>query len=142
MKASARNQFFGAIGDVRIGAVNAEVQVILKGGETIIAAITKESVATLGIKTGVEAVALVKAPQIVIATDLGGYRLSARNQLHGTVTHIHKGAVNSEVVIALPGGETVAATVTNESIEALHLQEGNAAIAVFKAGAVILGVKA
>lgn len=142
MKASARNQFFGTIGEIRIGAVNAEVQVILKGGESIIASVTKESVENLGIKSGIEAVALVKAPQIVIATDLGGYRLSARNQLQGKVTQVHKGAVNSEVIISLPGGEAVAATVTNESIDALNLKEGNAATAVFKAGAVILGIKA
>lgn len=142
MKTSARNQFFGTVGDVRIGAVNAEVHVNLQGGEKIIATITKESVEALGIKTGIDAVALVKAPQVVIATDLGGYRLSARNQLQGTVTQIHKGAVNSEVMIALQGGDSVAATVTNESIESLHLQEGNTAIAVFKAGSVILGVKA
>lgn len=141
MKASARNQFFGTIGDIQVGAVIAEVQIVLKGGETIIAAITKESVESLGIKTGVEAVALIKAPQIIIATDFGGYRLSARNQLKGRVARIQKGAVNSEVIIVLPGGDSVAATVTNESIDALNLQEGNTATAIFKAGAVILGVK-
>ncbi|MGR8933407.1 MAG: TOBE domain-containing protein [Gammaproteobacteria bacterium] len=141
MKASARNQFFGTIGDITIGAVNAEVQILLKGGATIVAAVSKESIESLGIRSGCEAVALVKAPQIVIATDLGGYRLSARNQLHGTVTRIHKGAVNSEVIIALTGGESIAATVTNESIGTLQLQEGNTATAIFKAGAVILGIK-
>lgn len=142
MKASARNQFFGKVTDVAVGVVNVTVVVGLKGGESIVATITKESAESLGIKNGVDVVALVKAPQIIIITDFGGYRLSARNQLQGTVSRIQKGAVNSEVAIELPGGDSVTATVTNESIETLGLSVGCAATAVFKAGSVILGVAA
>ena len=140
MKASARNQFVGIVSDVLIGAVNAEVHVSLKGGDTIVASITKESAATLAIKTGIEVIALVKAPQIIVVTDFGGYKLSARNQLKGTVTQVKPGAVNAEVDIELTGGELVVATVTNESIEALGLCKGQSATAVFKAGAIILAV--
>ena len=140
MKASARNQWFGKVTDVTIGAVYAEVYVGMKGGETLVASITKESVESLGIGKGTEVVALVKAPLVVVATDLEGYRLSARNQLSGTVTAVHKGAVNSEVVIVLAGGDSVAATITNESVESLGLQVGKPAMAIFKAGSVILGV--
>lgn len=140
MKASARNQFIGTVSEVVIGAVNAEVHIRLKGGETIVASITKESVDTLAIKAGIEITALVKAPQIIIVTDFGGYKFSARNQLQGTVTKIKIGAVNSEVDIALKGGEQLAITVTNDSIESLGLKEGQAATALFKAGAVILAV--
>lgn len=140
MKASARNQFYGKVSEVTIGAVTVEVAVALKGGETIIAAITKESSESLGIKTGTEVIALIKAPQIIVVTDFGGYRLSARNQLNGKVSHIQKGAVNAEVIIELKGGDSVAATITNDSIDTLGLSVGNTATAVFKAGAVILGV--
>jgi molybdate transport system regulatory protein len=140
MKASARNQFIGTVSDVRIGAVNAEVQVSSKGGETIVASITKDSTESLGIKIGIEVIALVKAPQIIIVTDFGGYKLSARNQLKGTVTEVKPGAVNSEVDIELSGGEQVAATVTNDSIDTLGLRKGQAVTAIFKAGAVILAV--
>jgi molybdate transport system regulatory protein len=140
MKASARNQFTGTVSDVRIGAVNAEVHVSLKGGETIVASITKDSAETLGIKTGIEVIALVKAPQIIIVTDFGGYRLSARNQLKGTVTQVKPGGINSEVDIELSGGDQVAATVTNDSVETLGLRKGQAVTAIFKAGAVILAV--
>ena len=140
MKASARNQFTGTVSEVRIGAVNAEVHVGLKGGETIIASITKESAETLGIKIGMAVVALVKAPQIIIVTDFGGYRLSARNQLKGTVTQLKPGGVNSEVDIKLKGGELVAATVTNGSVEALGLRKGQSATVVFKSGVVILAL--
>lgn len=140
MKASARNQFIGTVSDVRIGAVNAEVHVSSRGGETIVASITKDSAESLGIKSGIEVIALVKAPQIIIVSDFGGYRLSARNQLKGTVTVVKPGAVNSEVDIELSGGEQVAATVTNDSIDTLGLRKGQTVTAIFKAGAVILAV--
>jgi len=140
MKASARNQWSGSVAKVELGAVNAEVFVTLKGGVTLVASVTRESVATLGLATGKEVLALVKAPLVIVATDLEGYRLSARNQLAGTVTQIRKGAVNAEVVIGLPGGNSVASSITNESVDSLGLAVGNPAMAVFKAGAVILGV--
>jgi molybdate transport system regulatory protein len=140
MKISARNQFKGVVCGVTVGVVNVEVQVGLKGGDVIIASITKESADVLAIKQDMEVIALVKAPQIIIATDLGGYRLSARNQLQGTVTKVIHGAVNSEIDIELSGGDLVAATVTNDSVESLGLNEGQSATAIFKAGSVILAV--
>jgi molybdate transport system regulatory protein len=140
MKASARNQLVGTICKVQIGAVNAEIHVELKSGETIVATITKESAETLALNMGMEAIALIKAPQIIIVTDFGGYRLSARNQLQGVVSEVISGAVNSEVDIELASGETIAATVTNYSAEALGLRRGQQATAVFKASAVILAI--
>jgi molybdate transport system regulatory protein len=140
MQASARNQFIGTVSEVRIGNVNAEVYISLSGGESIVASITKESVETLSIKTGIEVLALVKAPQIIIVSDFGGYKISARNQLKGTITQVKPGAVNAEVDIELGGGEQVAATVTNDSVDSLGLRKGQAVTAIFKAGAVILAV--
>lgn len=66
---------------------------------------------------------------------------SARNQLQGRVTAIHPGAVNADVVLELPGGTTLSAIITNESLDHLGLEIGQPARAVFKAGSVILGVK-
>ena len=140
MKTSARNQFTGIVSEVLIGAVNAEVHIGLKGGETIIASITKESVETLAIKAGLEVIVLVKAPQVIIVTDFGGYKVSARNQLSGSITQVKPGAVNTEVDIELKGGEQVTATVTNDSVDTLGLRKGQPATAIFKAGAVILAV--
>ncbi len=140
MLTSARNQFPGTIKEVNIGAVNAEVLISLKGGETIIASITKDSVENLGLKSGLDVIALVKAPQVILVTDFGGYKLSARNQLAGEITLVKPGAVNAEVDVQLKGGDLVAATVTNDSVENLGLKKGQAVTAVFKAGAVILAV--
>lgn len=140
MKASARNQWFGTVTEVEMGAVYAEVYISLKGGASLVASVTKESVDSLGLAKGKEVLALVKAPMVMVVTDLEGYRLSARNQLSGAITHLQKGAVNAEVVIGLAGGDSVAATITNESVDSLGLAAGKAATAVFKAGAVIVGV--
>jgi len=140
MKASARNQFIGIVNEVLVGAVNAEVHISLKGGETIVASITKESLETLAIKNGIEVIALVKAPQIIIVTDFGGYKFSARNQMKGIVSHVKLGTVNAEIDINTLGGNQIAVTVTNDSVDSLGLHEGQAATAIFKAGAVILAV--
>ncbi len=141
MKISARNQFNGTISAVHDGAIYTEVSVQLKGGGTTIKAmITKDSAEALGIKTGIQAIALVKAPQIMVVTDFGGYRISARNQLQGTITQLKEGAINTEVDIALTGGEQLIATVTNDSVEMLALQVGQTVTAVFKSSAVILAV--
>lgn len=140
MKTSARNQFSGTVTTVVVGAVNAEVHVGLPGGASVVASITKESLETLGIKTGIAILALVKAPQIIIVSDFGGYRISARNQLPGSISAIKPGPVNAEVDIDLVGGEKLAATVTNDSVTSMGLKNGDAVTAVFKAGSVILAV--
>ena len=140
MKASARNQFKGTVSEVLVGSVNDEVHVDLKDGVTIVATITKESIEKLGIKAGSEVLALVKAPHVIVVTDFGGYKLSARNQLLGTVTEVKPGAVNSEIDIELKGGEKIAATVTNDSVATLGIAKGQSATAVFKASSVILAV--
>ena len=76
---------------------------------------------------------------IIMSSD-ATLKLSARNQLRGTVAECRKGAVNGEVTLQLTGGKTVTATITNASIDRLELKEGDAAVAVIKASSVILGV--
>ncbi len=67
-------------------------------------------------------------------------KLSARNVLKGKVIQIIKGAVNSEVVIELPGGEKLVSVITNTSVESLGLAEGKAAYAIIKASNIMVGV--
>jgi molybdate transport system regulatory protein len=66
-------------------------------------------------------------------------KISARNLLAGKVQHVTKGAVNAEVTLALEGGETVVAIITNSSVDTLGLAEGEAAFAIIKASEVIVG---
>ncbi|WP_312511000.1 TOBE domain-containing protein [Massilia sp.] len=140
MRTSARNQFFGTVTQVERGAVNDEVLLDIAGGQQIVAIVTRESSESLGLAPGRQAFALIKSSSVIVMTDSTGARLSARNQLQGTVTRLMRGAVNSEVVIALAGGASVAATITNDSAASLGLEEGTAATALFKASSVILGV--
>ena len=142
MKTSARNQFAGTVHAVRSGAINDEIELKVIGGLHIVATVTRESRNDLGLEIGTRAFALVKASSILLMTDAADVRLSARNQLAGAVTRIVPGAVNTEVVLELPGGGSVAAVITNQSVQALGLTEGSAATAVFKASSVILGVAA
>lgn len=143
MQTSARNQFSGKVTRLTRGAVNDEVQLALSGGDVLAATVTHTSTEALGLRKGVAAIALIKASAIIVAVDDGTpLKLSARNQLRGTVSALRPGAVNSEVAIALQGGNTVIAVITNASAEALGLREGSAAIALFKASSVILAVTA
>ena len=142
MKTSARNQFAGTVHALRSGAINDEIELEVIGGLHIVATVTRESRHDLGLEVGTRAFALVKASSILLMTEAGEVRLSARNQLAGTVTRVLPGAVNTEVVLELPGGGSVAAVITNQSVKTLGLAEGSAATAVFKASSVILGVAA
>lgn len=67
-------------------------------------------------------------------------RLSARNVLRGKVKKVTHGAVNSEVVIELPGGVEVVSIITKTSAESLGLQAGKDAYAVIKASNVMVAV--
>jgi molybdate transport system regulatory protein len=142
VKTSARNQFFGTVTGIRLGAVNAEVTVALNDHDRLVATVTLESLGDLQLAPGSEVWALVKAPSVLITAADPCIRLSARNRLCGSVSRITRGAVNSDVVIDLPGGSAVSAIITNDSLDSLALTVGTPACAVFKAGSVILGVNA
>lgn len=142
MNVSARNVFKGKVTSVKDGAVNAEVELTLVGGDKIVAIVTEGSVKDLGIAVDKEAIAYVKAPWVMLLAGPQAVKFSARNQLSGKVGIVHKGAVNSEVGITLSGGTTVFAVVTNEAVLELGLKEGVEATALIKASHVILGVPA
>ncbi|AKP89408.1 molybdenum-dependent transcriptional regulator [Achromobacter xylosoxidans] len=140
LKTSARNKLMGTVMEVRPGAVNDEIRLRIAGGQVITATITRESTQELELAPGKEALALVKASSVIVGAPGAGLRLSARNQLAGTITAVRTGAVNSEILIGLEGGATLAAIVTNDSAQDLGLGEGAPAVAIFKASSVILGV--
>lgn len=142
MKTSARNQFLGKVTEVKRGSVNDEVELEVAGGHRIVAIVTHGSAEGLSLQPGAEAFALIKSSSIIVVTEDEGARFSARNRLSGTVARVQPGAVNTEVVIDLPGGGSVAAIVTNESSNALGLAVGKPASAIFKASSVIVGVPA
>lgn len=69
MPISARNQLRGTVRSVTLGAVMAEVVVDVTGQE-IVSAITKASAEALGLAEGSEVTVVIKATEVMIATDL------------------------------------------------------------------------
>ena len=69
MKISARNMLKGKVKDVRHGAVNSEILVELPGGIEVVSVITKTSAENLGLAPGKEVYAVIKATNVMIATD-------------------------------------------------------------------------
>lgn len=140
MKVSARNVFKGTVTSVTAGPVSAEVVLELPGGDRLVAVVTQGSVADLGLAPGVEAMAVVKAPWVILAAGEGGPRFSARNQLPGTVSAVKPGAVNADVVLTLAGGTAIHAVITQEAVAELGLVAGVKAKAIIKASHVLLAV--
>jgi molybdopterin-binding protein len=66
-------------------------------------------------------------------------RISARNQLHGTILDVAKGATTAHVRIDV-GGAVVTASITNEAVDELKLKKGDKAYAVIKATDVMVGL--
>ncbi|MDR2340297.1 MAG: TOBE domain-containing protein [Deltaproteobacteria bacterium] len=64
--------------------------------------------------------------------------ISARNQFKGKVISLTPGMVNTEVVLDIGNGASVAAVITNKSRDHLDLKEGSEAWAFFKASQVII----
>lgn len=140
MKTSARNQWVGTVSALRVGAVNDEVEVSLPGGQRLAAIVTRESTQWLGLKPQQTVIALVKSSCVLLATGLAGARVSARNQLPGTVQSVTPGAVNAEVMLVAAGGLTVVAIVTQAAAVELGLAAGVEVTALVKASDVVLAV--
>ena len=66
LELSARNQFPGKVTAVEEGAVNGLVKMEVLGGNTVTATISMGSIRDLGLKPGVDAVAVVKATSVMI----------------------------------------------------------------------------
>jgi molybdopterin-binding protein len=64
-------------------------------------------------------------------------KISARNQLSGTVTEIRRGEAIANVVLDVKGQRLVA-SITVEAVEDLGLSEGSSVTALIKASDVIL----
>ncbi len=64
--------------------------------------------------------------------------ISARNVMKGKIKKITTGAVNSEVIVELPGGQEIVSIITISSAERLGLKEGKEVYAVIKASNVMI----
>lgn len=136
MNISARNQIKGIIETITTGSVNA---IVALNTDTIkiTGTISLEAVTELELKEGKEAAAIIKATDVMIG--LGELKLSARNQLKGTITEIIDGAVNSIVKLAIGNDIIISSTISKSSVEELELKVGMEAVAIIKSTSVMFG---
>lgn len=138
MKLSARNQLAGKIIKVQEGAVNGIVTLEYEGG-SITGTISMAAIKELGLESGKDAVAIVKATEVMIG--LGELTLSARNKLKGVVSAVNEGMVNAIVTLDIAGGNHISATISMAAVKELGLEVGKEAVAVIKATSVMFGVE-
>ncbi len=67
-------------------------------------------------------------------------KISARNVFKGKIKKIIVGAVNTEVIVDLPGGVEVVSVITKESVENLGLAVGKEVFTVIKASNVMIAI--
>ncbi|MGY3619106.1 TOBE domain-containing protein [Bradyrhizobium sp. USDA 10063] len=67
-------------------------------------------------------------------------RLSARNQIKGTVVEVKKGATTSHVRVDI-GGTVMTSSITNEAVDDLGIKVGGKVIIVVKASDVMIAVE-
>jgi len=67
-------------------------------------------------------------------------RISARNQIKGTVLEVTKGATTSHVRVDIGGGQIMTSSITNEAVDELGLKAGVKAVVVVKASDVMIAV--
>jgi molybdopterin-binding protein len=67
-------------------------------------------------------------------------RLSARNQIKGTVVDVKKGATTSHIRVDIGGGQIMTSSITNEAVDDLGLAAGGKVTVVIKASDVMIAV--
>jgi molybdopterin-binding protein len=67
-------------------------------------------------------------------------RISARNQIKGTVTEVKKGATTSHVRVDIGNGQVITSSITNEAVDELGIKAGGKATVVIKASDVMIAV--
>lgn len=81
---------------------------------------------------------LADDPDMVLLLKRLVIKTSATNQLFGTITVIHTGAVNTEVFVELKGGEQVVASLTLSEFRQLELGIGNEVLLLINATEIIV----
>lgn len=123
---------------IRAGHLHDEIELRSAGASTLIATITHYSTQTLGLRPGVRVHARVKPASVLLLAKDASLRIAAQNALPATIEAIEPGAVRHEVTLSLPGGESLAASLTRTSADRLGLHPGQPVRAIFKASAVVL----
>lgn len=66
-------------------------------------------------------------------------KISARNQLTGSIVEVKLGVVTAEVVVQLDGGQQITSVITVDAVKNLALQVGDQVTAIIKSTEVMIG---
>lgn len=141
LRTSARNMLQGIITSIVHGPVSAEVGLLVNDRIVLDVLVTNSSVDELGLHPGGTAIALIKSSFVLLAEDVPGLKLSARNQVGGRVDALISGPVETEVIVDIGGGQQIAAIVTSQSVRDMMLMRGTPILCCFKASHIILAVE-
>jgi molybdate transport system regulatory protein len=141
LRTSTRNMLRGVVTSIVHGPINAEVGVLVNDRLVIDAVITNRSVDDLDLAPGEPAMVLINSGFVTLVRDVPGLRLSARNQIGGTVAQLWQGEIETEVVLDIGGRAQLSAVVTTESARDLELAIGEPITACIKASHIILAVE-
>ncbi len=136
LQTSARNQWFGTVTGRDHQQVQQHVDILLADGTTRLkVAITAQSGERLGLDEGKEVLVLLKAPWVSVTRD-PAVAAAADNQLACRISHIERGTEQCEVLMTLPDGQSLCATLPLN--EAQTLEEGADVTAFFNADRIII----
>ncbi|AEW72743.1 Transcriptional regulator modE [Enterobacter ludwigii] len=136
LQTSARNQWFGTVMAGDNAQVQRHIEILLADGTTRLkAAITAQSADRLALNEGKEVLVLLKAPWVNITADAEKAK-AADNQLRGAIRHVERGEEQCEVLMTLPDGQELCATLPLS--DAAELEEGAVVTAYFNADRVII----
>jgi molybdopterin-binding protein len=67
-------------------------------------------------------------------------RISARNQIKGTVVEVKKGATTSHIRVDIGNGQIMTSSITNEAVDDLNIKAKDKVTVVVKASDVMIAV--
>jgi molybdate transport system regulatory protein len=139
MQLSARNQISGIIDKIVTDEVNANVVLTAKSGVQFFASISVDSVEALGLRRGMEAIAVFKSSSVLLAKD-EATAISARNKICGVIDSVTRTATNARVLIDIGEGENISCIVTAGAVKKLGLHEQSPCVAFIKATDIMIGL--
>jgi molybdate transport system regulatory protein len=134
LRTSMRNQLPCNVKAVRPQGQAVRVELVLAGGATLFARITRESAELLGLAPGLAVLALCKATAVDVVST--GQPVPGRNRVSGQVTRASRAAGGGEVALALDGGLQVvgfsgpASGLTVRSVAVAYVDESAVVVAL------------
>jgi len=140
-RTSIRNQLIGTVKSISRRIYHGDVVLELRGGETISATLTLQSINKMQLNEGSQVHILIRAPHLILARADSGLKFSASNRLCGQVIHIEQARLSAEITLQLKSEQRLKAIVSQEAVKDLGITEGDTVCAIFKGSNVVLAIE-